>query len=68
MVKVRAVVTMHTNGPNYQCARYEHGSIPPKGALLECTWYLVSLVDAIACACTTFSLAACDVLTDIETT
>ena len=50
--------------PNYQSARYEYGSTPPKDTLLRCTWYLLSLVDAIVCGCTTCCIAACDVLTD----
>ena len=68
MAKVRAVVTMHTHGPNYQCARYEYGPSPPKRIpYLLCTWYLVSLVDAIVCRCTTCCVAAYDVLTDTGT-
>ena len=31
---MRAVVTMHTHGPNYECARYEYGPSPPKDTLL----------------------------------
>ena len=38
------------------------GSTLPKDTLLECTWYLVSIVDAIVCRCTTCCVAACDVL------
>ena len=38
------------------------GSTTPKGTLVECTWYLVSHVDAIVCGCTTCRVVACDVL------
>ena len=67
MAKVRAVVTMYTHGPNYQCARFEYGPSPPKDTLLECTRYLVSLVDAIVCGCITCCVAAGDLLTDTGT-
>ena len=48
----------------YTIARYSIrlGSTLPKNTLLECTWYLVFLVDAIVCGCTTCCVAACDVL------
>ena len=52
------------HGPNYQSARYEYGSTPPKVTLLECTWYLVSLVDAFVRGCTTCRVAAYDVPID----
>ena len=57
----------HIHGPNYQSARFEYGSTPPKDTLLECTRYLLSLVGAIVCRCTTCYVAACDVLTDTGT-
>ena len=61
--KVRAVVTVHTHGPNYQCSRYEYGSIPSKDTLL------VYLVPSISRGCNRVwvydvCVAACDVLTD----
>ena len=55
------------HGPEYQSARYEYGSTPPKDTQLECTWYLLSLVDAIVSGCTTCCVAASDVLTDTGT-
>ena len=62
MAKVRAVVIMHTHGPNYQCARYEYGPSPPQDTLL------VSLVPGISRAivrgCTTCWVDVRDVLTD----
>ena len=64
MSKVRHILI---HGPNYQCARYEYGSAPPRDTLLECTWYLLSDMDAIVSGCTTCCLAASDVLTDTGT-
>ena len=43
-------------------------SIIDSGNVLVCTWYLLSLVDAIVCWCTMCCVAACDVLTDSGTT
>ena len=58
MAKVRALVTMHTHGPNYQCARYEYGSIPPKDTLLVYLVpgisrgrYRVWVYDVLLCCC-----------------
>ena len=64
MAKVRHILT---HGPNYQGARYEYGLTPPKDARIECTWHLLSLVDAIVWGCTTCCVLACDVLTDTGT-
>ena len=64
MPKTRKILV---HSPNYQSARYEYGSIPPKDTLVDCTWHLLSLVDAIVCGCTTSCVAACDVLTHTGT-